>query len=638
MSGAEAVLVAWLSFVPVHAVVLGLLVDDLASPRVRLLHHAYDAGHLVVLGLVGVAMARAWRRWGSGGSGDALLSLAAVGFLFDAAFLTEDLVPRALRVSGGRDVAAWLVGMLAIAALTFPVAWLVGRALRRPPFVALPLVVGWLVVGANHLVLERNYPGVHLHLLVLASVLVAAALTGVQARPRSRRLQRGVVAVAAVAGLASVAVSPPNMVRLRLAARSGTALAPFVQRAHVWLATRSTRSHIERPVERAQRPPTEPRLVPEGAVVVLVTIDALRADLFGDSAAMERLPALRALRDEARFFRDARTTAPATIVAIASMFRSRYFSQLRWEVADDGWAYAHRDTSPVLPEVLGDGVRTMVVHGSPWLVPRYRVVGRVSDSVRVPLKGDEVEQQFPFAEHLVDRALEALADEGEQLLFMHWLEAHAPYDLGGEADTAKEGYLRELEIVDAQLGRLRRVIQARWPSRGVLVVAADHGEAFDEHATRYHGLTLYEEMVRVPLLIDFAGVEPATIDVPISLIDVAPTIVDLFHRPIPGAFMGESLVPLLRGEPPGVDEPTRPVIVDGGRLMRALVDGSGFKLIEDRRRGTVELYDLARDPLERNNLSDALPVQTAARLELLRAFFARHEHRAEGYVTPYRPP
>ena len=513
-----------------------------------------------------------------------------------------------------------------------------GRALRRPPFVALPLVVGWLVVGANHLVLERNYPGVHLHVLALAAVLVAAAMTGVRTKRRSRVLSRSMVVVATGLALSSLLVSPSHTVRVRLAARSGTALAPFVQRAHVWLATRSTRSHVEAPMERPERPPNEPRLVPEDAVVVLVTVDALRGDLFGDPAAMDRLPTLRSLRDEARFFRRARTTAPATTVAIVSMFRSRYFSQLRWDVAGDGRAYAHRDVSPVLPEVLGGAVRTMVVHGSPWLAPRYRVVGQVDDNVVVSPTGAESEQQFIFAEHLVDRALAVLDDEGAQLLFMHWLEAHAPYDLGGEAETPKRGYLAELEIVDAQLGRLRRAVRDRWPDRGVLIVAADHGEAFDEHATRYHWLTLYEEMIHVPLLVEFPGVEPAAIDVPVSLVDVAPTVVDLFHRPIPGAFMGESLVPLLRGDPATVAWPERPVIVDGGRLMRALVDGSGLKLIEDRRRGTVELYDLSRDPRERQNLSDALPEQTAARLELLRTFFARHEHRAEGYVTPYRPP
>ena len=320
------------------------------------------------------------------------------------------------------------------------------------------------------------------------------------------------------------------------------------------------------------------------------------------------------------------------------MFRSRYFSQLRWDAADDGWAYAHRDPSPVLPEVLGDQVRTVVVHGSPWLAPRYRVVGRMDDDVLVPLHEAEIDQQFPFAEHLVDRALAELDDEGAQLLFMHWLEAHAPYDLGGEAGSPKDAYLRELAIADAQLGRLRAAIRERWPTRGVLMVAADHGEAFDEHATRYHGLTLYEELVRVPLLIDFAGVEPAAIDVPVSLIDVAPTVVDLFHQIIPSSFMGESLVPLLRGDPTEMAWPSRPILVDGGRLVRALVDDSGFKLIEDRRSGTVELYDLSRDPAERNNLSDALPEETAARLELLRAFFRRQEYRAEGYVTPYRPP
>jgi arylsulfatase A-like enzyme len=423
-----------------------------------------------------------------------------------------------------------------------------------------------------------------------------------------------------------------------LAARSGSALAPFVQRVHVWLATRSTRAVVEAPVERPERAATEPRLLPEGAVVVLVTIDALRGDVFDDPAAMAQLPTLRALSEEARFFRRARTTAPATTVALTSMSRSRYFSQLRWEVADDGWTYAHRDPSPALPEVLGEGVRTLAVHGSPWLAPRHRVFGRVDEDVVVPAEGEEVAQQYVFAERLVERALDALSDEGAQLVFMHWLEAHAPYDLAGEVASDEEGYLAELAIADRALGRVRDALHARWPRRGALVVASDHGEAFGEHATRYHGATLYEEMVHVPLFVELPGVEPAVVDVPVSLVDVAPTIVDLFHRPIPGSFMGESLAPLLRGEPGPVAWAERPIFLDGGRLVRALVGADDFKLIHDRRLGTTELYDLSRDPGERNNLADALPVESAARLELLRSFFDRHEHRAPGYTTPYRPP
>ena len=118
LTGAEAAFVACLSFVPVHAGVLGLLVDDLAPARVRLLHHAYDAGHLIALGLVGAALVQIWRRFGTAGRRAAAGSLAAVGFVFDVAFLTEDLVPRALRMSGGAHVTPWLVGMLAIAAVS----------------------------------------------------------------------------------------------------------------------------------------------------------------------------------------------------------------------------------------------------------------------------------------------------------------------------------------------------------------------------------------------------------------------------------------------------------------------------------------------------------------------------------------
>ncbi|MEQ9323702.1 MAG: hypothetical protein RIF41_31355, partial [Polyangiaceae bacterium] len=138
LTGAEAAFLACLSFEPLHAAVLALLVDDLAATRVRLLHHACDAGHLVALGLAGAAVAQIWRRFATRGLWAAAGSLAAVGFVFDAAFLTEDLVPRALRMSGGGHVTPWLVGMLAIAAVTFPLAWGVGRALRRPPFVAPP--------------------------------------------------------------------------------------------------------------------------------------------------------------------------------------------------------------------------------------------------------------------------------------------------------------------------------------------------------------------------------------------------------------------------------------------------------------------------------------------------------------------
>ena len=119
---------------------------------------------------------------------------------------------------------------------------------------------------------------------------------------------------------------------------------------------------------------------------MMVTVDALRADLFEDEAIMARPPALGALRDEAFWFRDVVTPGPATTVASSSLFRSRLFSQLRWDFAPDGDDDAAKDPSPLLPELLSaSGVHTTVIHGSPWLKHETtRIVGHTDFQTTLP--------------------------------------------------------------------------------------------------------------------------------------------------------------------------------------------------------------------------------------------------------------
>ena len=149
-----------------------------------------------------------------------------------------------------------------------------------------------------------------------------------------------------------------------------------------------------------------------------------------------------------------------------------------------------------------------------------------------------------------------------------------------------------------------------------MIVTSDHGEAFGEHGRDFHATTVYEEMIRIPLLIEGPGVGAHRVDRPAGLIDVAPTILSLFGQPTPGYVMGQSLVPFMRGERP---ELSRPLAVDGGRAMRAMLFEQRWKAMVDEKRGTEEVYDLREDPEERRNLAEQPHAQQ--RIATLRAFF-----------------
>ena len=174
--------------------------------------------------------------------------------------------------------------------------------------------------------------------------------------------------------------------------------------------------------------------------------------------------------------------------------------------------------------------------------------------------------------------------------------------------------------------------------RTALIVAADHGEAFGQHDTKYHTVTLYEELIRVPLFMRVPGAAPRRVTQPVSLLDLGPTILDMYGVSTPGSFFGQSLAPFLRGENPTL---TRPIGAE--RIYtRALMLGSR-KVIVDSEKGSREIYDLAKDPQETHNLVDDFGRRRAAQrgANLLRGARAR-EHgslsctRAWNQPTPLR--
>ena len=158
-------------------------------------------------------------------------------------------------------------------------------------------------------------------------------------------------------------------------------------------------------------------------------------------------------------------------------------------------------------------------------------------------------------------------------------------------------YRGELQVIDQALGDLLDTLEARGElDQAVVVVVGIHGEEFLEHGSACHGHSLYEESIRVPLAIRApALLAPGRVEVPVDLLDLAPTLTDLLGVEYDPRWQGESLVPLLDDPQP----PPRLIVSYVGDGSRAAIIGDHkFILGPGRGRESQHFFDLAADPGE----------------------------------------
>ena len=148
--------------------------------------------------------------------------------------------------------------------------------------------------------------------------------------------------------------------------------------------------------------------------------------------------------------------------------------------------------------------------------------------------------------------------------------------------------------------------------RTIVIVSADHGEAFGEHGLRNHGKELWEEVIRVPLAVVGPGVAAKRIARQTSLIDLYPTILDLFGVARPAGTHGRSLLPdwvagqELTARPILADQPKNPYY----EARRVFIDG-GYKLHVLPDTGAYRLYELTDDYERGDSLVDSEPAAFA---------------------------
>jgi arylsulfatase A-like enzyme len=184
-------------------------------------------------------------------------------------------------------------------------------------------------------------------------------------------------------------------------------------------------------------------------------------------------------------------------------------------------------------------------------------------------------------------------------------------------------YDGEVQDADRLVGEVwDQIVAQGLADRTLLVITADHGDEFGDHGGYGHGLTVYQELVNVPLI--FVGPQVAqpgrSVELPVPMLDLLPTLVDVAGAPMPDLVHGESLVPVLAG-----GEPAERTFYTQNRANRTLNEQDALfqgytKLIYTPLLDRTELYDLSADPGEQHDLAAAEPERASTLRKELRTW------------------
>lgn len=455
--------------------------------------------------------------------------------------------------------------------------------------------------AANALVLTRQYELLH----GLAAAVCAGLLAAAIGARRSRVWAIGAVALLGVSGVVTLARSN--------ALRATTRQVTTVARGPAMLVGMAVRDRGEAGPRAGHTVIAGPRLPLAGLDLVLVTVDALRADRLRALGGRGRTPTLDAVAASALVFRRAYCATPHTSYSIASLMMGTY---ARSVLALPGRAHEHG----TLASWLGEAGYATAGFFPPAV---FAVDGERFGPLRARRFGfsTAIETYADAATRVreVERWLDGRAPGERAFVWVHLFEPHEPYERHAShpyGDAREARYDAECSAADDAIRDLRAAF-ARRGRRAAWVLTADHGEEFGEHGGSFHGTSVYDEQVRVPLLIEAPGLAHTVIDAPVSLVDLAPTLLAGVGLARPPRVRGNNLGAFALG---GVTDALAFASTGSLRMVATARD----KLIADLSDGTLERYDLRTDPGETRNLADLDPARARALRGEIEAWEASH--------------
>lgn len=392
--------------------------------------------------------------------------------------------------------------------------------------------------------------------------------------------------------------------------------------------------------------------------LILVTIDTLRADMPGIYGSGEGLtPFMDSLKDNTLIFNNAYATGPYTQSSFQGILASEYYLEYGKEKK------LNKDKALISEPLKSNGIFTAAFHSNAYL--SYFFGYNKGWEVFYDSMSDDVTDMYPFIRggeinNKVKGFLNNFSFSKPLFLWVHYMDVHEPYiaekdilekigpsiklskdemfllfknkllprDMSdpGTAGTLKKLYMAKIRETDDYLKDLFAVFDSHdLLDDSAVIIISDHGDEFGEHKGLSHDGKMYGELIKVPFLVYDRSSGPSRIDIPVTLLDIPPTICRMLGIEPAPSFKGRTLYPF---------EGIKPRTLYGeamGKLGHKAKDTDmpvyymledGIKVIFKKSGGSWEAYDTGKDPGDIKDLSASLMEDKKRKLE---SFISRNK-------------
>lgn len=293
--------------------------------------------------------------------------------------------------------------------------------------------------------------------------------------------------------------------------------------------------------------------------LLFITLDTTRADSIGIYGCAEaQTPNIDMLGQNGIIFKNCYSPVPLTLPSHCSIFTGRY--PITHKVRNNGSYFLNNKELTMAEIFKKNGYQTSAIIASFTLFSKFGLK-QGFDLYDESFNSQKMILNF-LSEITADRVYDKFIDwldhhNGEKFFtWVHFFDPHYPYYVHPEmekkfSDYEKMKYYGEIAFMDHYIGKIVKALEAKnIIDNTLIIIVGDHGEAFGEHNEFGHGIFCYEECIKVPLIFYNPHLfkNKNVINNRVSLVDIFPTVLKLFHLDIPSNVQGKNLVNLIKGK------------------------------------------------------------------------------------------